>query len=353
MHVFTGDEVIATDLPAKLNENFAKTENGITNLENRVIPIEKGGTGATSVSGARNALGLGNTSGALPIANGGTGATTASDACANIGALPTTGGTMSGNLHMSNLAGILMDVSTLGLHMVGGRIANSGPASLETGFDPCIWLMGKNFDTDETWSGTISLQAINDTNHATLLLKPSGILKFKGQNIVRSVNGINADNTGNVIVNPAGTIYAFAGNDIPTGYLPCNGSVISRTTYADLFAVIGTTYGSGDGSTTFNLPDLTDRFLEGSSTAGNYISAGLPNIKGVLVSPSNDGWKVLQDNTLFYSGTSDYDYRTHLESQPNGMSGAQYFDASRYNPIYGNSDTVQPSALTMRYIIKY
>ena len=85
MYVFTGDEVVATDLPAKLNENFAKTENGMTNLENRVIPIEKGGTGATNVAGARNALGLGNTTGALPIANGGTGATTAANALINLG----------------------------------------------------------------------------------------------------------------------------------------------------------------------------------------------------------------------------------------------------------------------------
>ena len=85
MYVFTGDEVIAMDLPAKLNENFAKTENGMTNLENRVIPIEKGGTGATSVAGARNALGLGNTTGALPIANGGTGATSVAEARNNLG----------------------------------------------------------------------------------------------------------------------------------------------------------------------------------------------------------------------------------------------------------------------------
>ena len=70
MYVFTGNEVVATDLPAKLNENFAKTENGITNLENRVIPIEKGGTGATSASDACTNLGIFNSDSHLVLPDG-------------------------------------------------------------------------------------------------------------------------------------------------------------------------------------------------------------------------------------------------------------------------------------------
>ena len=49
----------------------------------------------------------------------------------------------------------------------------------------------------------------------------------------------------------------------PSGYLKCNGAAVSRTTYADLFAIIGTTHGSGDGSTTFNVPDLRGEFVRG------------------------------------------------------------------------------------------
>lgn len=60
-----------------------------------------------------------------------------------------------------------------------------------------------------------------------------------------------------------GTIVPFAGSTIPDGYLTCDGTAISRTTYSDLFAVIGTTYGSGDGSTTFNLPNIKGRVLVG------------------------------------------------------------------------------------------
>lgn len=54
---------------------------------------------------------------------------------------------------------------------------------------------------------------------------------------------------------PIGVILPYGGDTAPTGYLECNGSAVSRTTYADLYAVIGTKYGEGDGSTTFNLPD--------------------------------------------------------------------------------------------------
>lgn len=62
---------------------------------------------------------------------------------------------------------------------------------------------------------------------------------------------------------PAGTVIAFASSTAPTGYLKANGALISRTTYASLFAAIGTTFGAGDGSTTFALPDLRGYFPRG------------------------------------------------------------------------------------------
>ena len=63
----------------------------------------------------------------------------------------------------------------------------------------------------------------------------------------------------------AGIITTFAGSVPPAGWLPCDGSAVSRTDYATLFAVVGTTYGAGDGSTTFNLPDLSGRVVIGVS----------------------------------------------------------------------------------------
>jgi microcystin-dependent protein len=64
-----------------------------------------------------------------------------------------------------------------------------------------------------------------------------------------------------------GSVEAFARNTPPSGYLACNGAAISRTTYARLFARIGTTFGTGNGTTTFNLPDLRGEFIRGWDNA--------------------------------------------------------------------------------------
>lgn len=67
---------------------------------------------------------------------------------------------------------------------------------------------------------------------------------------------------------PVGTIMMWAGSTAPTGWLLCNGAAVNRTTYSALFTVIGTTYGTGNGSTTFNLPNLLKRFPLGADTQG-------------------------------------------------------------------------------------
>lgn len=70
-----------------------------------------------------------------------------------------------------------------------------------------------------------------------------------------------------------GMIGAFANNSIPSGWLACDGSAVSRSTYASLFGVIGTTWGTGDGSSTFNLPDLEGAFLRGTGSHGSSTMA--------------------------------------------------------------------------------
>lgn len=80
------------------------------------------------------------------------------------------------------------------------------------------------------------------------------------------------DMRGGGSVFPTGAILDFAGATAPTGFLFCDGSAVSRTTYAALFAVLGTTWGAGDGSTTFNVPDL-----RGRSTIGVGQGSGLTN----------------------------------------------------------------------------
>ena len=177
--------------------------------------------------------------------------------------------------------------------------------------------------------GSILLIAEDQTNTSKLIGLPDGTLTWNGKTIGAT----------------AGQVEWFAFNTAPDGYLVCNGANVSRETYADLFAVIGTTFGEGDGSTTFTLPNLINKFAQGSTTVGTVKSAGLPNITG------QTGYRFGGGGTsgCFIAGAAvncgDW-YTPHTNTQLE-------FDASQSNSIYGNSTTVQPPALTLLPCIKY
>ncbi len=147
---------------------------------------------------------------------------------------------------------------------------------------------------------------------------------------------------------PVGTIIAVAYTGVPKGYLHSNGAAVSRTTYANLFSKIGTIYGAGDGSTTFNLPNLMNRFIEGSNTAGTVLAAGLPNITGHFSTALE--WSQARFDGAFRRNNQDGD-----GPEGSAWSNSQLisFDASRSSAIYGASTTVQPPAMTAIYCIKY
>ena len=161
-------------------------------------------------------------------------------------------------------------------------------------------------------------------------------------------------NLGTLAVVPSGAVIPFAGSTAPQGYLLCNGQAVSRTLYQNLFDVIGTTYGEGDGSTTFNLPNLQDKFIQGVGTnaIGTEMSAGLPNITGSFV-PGSVPPSHVNCTTGAFNGITDTGKRIASEIVPNFPDYGYKFDASDCNSIYGNSDTVQPPAIVMNYIIKY
>lgn len=172
----------------------------------------------------------------------------------------------------------------------------------------------------------------------------------------RTINGVAFDGTQDITIsaggggivdsNPVGTIIAVAYTGVPEGYMHCNGAAVNRTTYVNLFNKIGTTYGAGDGSTTFNLPNTVARFLEGGIGAGTYYEAGLPNITGNISAfkSSISGAFVGSNNTSRYDGWNDNEDEYAVSTS---------FDASRSNSIYGASTTVQPPAMTVIYCIKY
>lgn len=198
--------------------------------------------------------------------------------------------------------------------------------------------MDQNFSDVEGAINTLQTSSVDLTNAQTI----SGNKTFTGTVDLSGATVISSDNI------PVGSIIWSANASVPAGYLLCNGSAVGRATYPELFAAIGTAFGSGDGSTTFNLPNLIDRFIEGGNSAGTVKSAGLPNITG------NSG-----------AHPGDYTYGTPSGAFTQGAivtaafgGGSiinftnETFDASRSSAIYGNSTTVQPPAVTALPCIK-
>ena len=266
--------------------------------------------------------------------------------------LPLIGGTLTGDFALNGCV-IRLANDEQELQIVSGT-------NRESSFGARLGLRAKN---NGSGPGSFHLLAHTDTTEKYLAGYPDGRLTWGDKNIVRSVNGINADENGNVQLDNVGAIPGeikwFAFNTVPDGYIICNGAKVSRTTYADLFAAIGTSFGSGDGSTTFDLPDLIDRFAQGSRTVGTYKGPGLPNINGLIGTsvPGKGNIKMVGDGAF----TPDTDFEAYnilfennsFEEEKEAFYTRYKFDASRSNSIYGNSTTVQPPTLTLLPCIKY
>lgn len=186
-------------------------------------------------------------------------------------------------------------------------------------------------------------------------------LRLEGLNNGNSTDSVlSVNNTGVVrkIANPspAGVIMSFAGATAPAGFLICDGSAVSRTTYADLFAVIGTTYGAGNGSTTFNLPDLRGEFIRGAD-AGRGIDPGRALGSNQLASPvvgddnagaPNDySMQMLGGNPQFFDA---YDPAYSTLNMWYSTAGGGYV----YNPPHsGFVRASRPRNVALNYIIRY
>lgn len=155
---------------------------------------------------------------------------------------------------------------------------------------------------------------------------------------------------------PTGAIIYFDLTECPPDFLICDHSAVSRTTYANLFAKIGTRHGAGDGSTTFNLPDMDARFLEGTTDTwqvGTKVEPGLPNITGTF-----DANRAFIVN---YTTGSSGAIKSHRVVQQDwdgiGSGGSNTgsgfdFNASWSNSIFGSANSVQVNSMRMLPCIK-
>jgi len=175
-----------------------------------------------------------------------------------------------------------------------------------------------------------------------------------------AVTAAKLDSAATSVLMPAGAIMPYAGASAPTGYLFCDGNAVSRATYSDLFGIIGVTYGVGDGSTTFALPDLRGRVIAGQdnmggSSANTLTDAQADQLGGILGS---------ETHTLTTAELAAHTHGGLTDIDPNGGDGGSasdpgldYVTSNGAGTVSGSTggggghNNVQPTFI-LNYIIK-
>ena len=263
-----------------------------------------------------------------------------------------------GNLDEDNLG--LMKKS--GAAMTGQLLADDGsgaasPAyAFDTDTDTGMFRSGANtigFSTSGTTRVSISDAGLDVVNGLPIRLQDSSGAPFVSLQSPSSLSGnvaltlpssitnggfLQTDGSGNLSFQivagvPTGAVFCVAVATIPTGYLECNGAAVSRTTYAALFSFVGTQYGAGNGSSTFNLPDLRGEFVRGFDN-GRGVDSG----RGI--GSSQSGQNLSHDHDADASATSnvsDPGHRHPSRGYGNDDDGGNQFTGSGNNSVRNNA----------------
>ena len=222
---------------------------------------------------------------------------------------------------------------------------------------------------DIVMAGTGALKLPNGTT-AQRPTAATGQIRFN--NTTTEFEGYNGSAWGGLASGvPVGTILAHAANTPPTGFLECNGSNISRSTYATLFSTISTTFGVGDGSSTFALPDLRGQFIRGWANTG---STDASRVFGSTQTDQNKNHTHTTDSTSltggirkisegFLAGGSATGVFTKTSDGNNSITGSSStspvggvdFDGTHTHTISssGGGTEARPTNLALMYIIKF
>jgi microcystin-dependent protein len=184
-----------------------------------------------------------------------------------------------------------------------------------------------------------------------------------GESLILYTNGTLWVSVGKSSGVPSGSLVGYGGTTAPAGWLLCDGSAISRTTYASLFAALSTTYGVGDGSSTFNIPDLRGRVIAGQDDMGGSAASRLTTAAGGVDGATLGAVGGTQTHTLT---TAQMPTHSHSHSHTGGVVAGVDIQSAGGAGSYGIGNTstdattagsgaahpiVQPT-LVANYIIK-
>jgi len=253
--------------------------------------------------------------------------------------------------------------------LLGGRVAKTGAFTLGAAERGQVmdcsgtWVMtltaaatlGDNFTFAVRNSGTGAITI--DPNLAEQIQGQTSVVISSGEFVIIYCDGVAFNLVGGSSL-PAGSMVPYGGTAAPAGYLLCYGQVISRTNYSALFLAIGTTYGVGDGSTTFGLPDLRGRVVAGKDNMGGTAASRLTSAVAGSTLGAVGG---AQTHTLSsaempahtHTVTSEFGHSGFggLAGYPEGSVGAPSSITSSSAGSGGAHNNVQPT-IALNYLIK-
>jgi len=294
---------------------------------------------------------------------------------ANLGLLPRAGGTMTGQLLGDD-----------------GSVAGSPAYAFDNDTDTGMFRSGANtigFATAGTARVSISNDGLDMTNALPIRFQDSSGAPFVALKAPASVSSnvtftlpaadgsagefLKTDGSGNLSFSivqgvPSGAVFCMAVATVPPGYLECNGDEVSRTQYAALFTRIGTAYGAGNGSSTFNVPDLRGEFVRGfdngrevdngraiaSSQSSNNLSHGHSVSATVNDSGHNHATSLANKRVFLVGGSQSVGFGGSgtYPGQDFSMSNANTGVTVSITQSDAGGSEARPRNIAMMYIIK-